>query len=236
MTTARGTPRDGLVVSPTQIGAFDADYRLRRVSAVRAATGQTLFPVAVTAGAVQGWAASAVRGVDQTRWVPLLEAFDRYGRPRGAAGALLIHYGGFFSGSAWGYFGVEDQDLFAAGTPALTQGLPNLVRAMVRGLYLRHLTTDYTSYTPGDTVKVAVTVENRGAGAPSPEVHYRVTATGADAPAFETVRAVTLAAHSSAPWRSSVPCRQRQGGCTGSTPSCGSAGRRSTNWRLASWP
>ena len=195
MNTATGRPEDGLVISPAQIGVFDADYRLRRVAAVRAAAGQTLFPETVSCGPARGWAASAVRGSDQTRWVPLLDAFDRYGRPRGAAGALMIHYAGFFSGSAWAFFGVEDQDLFAAGSPALTRGLPNLVRSLVRGLFLRHLSTDFASYAPGETVRLTVTVENRGASAWSPQVRFVVMAADSAAPLLDTVRPLSLPAH-----------------------------------------
>lgn len=170
MNTARGKPEDGLVVSPAQIGVFDADYRLRRARALRAAPGQNLFPETVSFGPVQGWAASGVRGQDHTRWVPLLEAFDRYGRPAGPAGALMFHYGGFFAGSAWAFFGVEDQDLFAAGNAPMAAGFRNLVRAMVRRLYLRPLRCDFASYPPGGTVNLSVRVENRGAAPRQVEV------------------------------------------------------------------
>jgi hypothetical protein len=199
MNTATGRPEDGLIVGAAQIGAFDADYRLRRVQSLRAATGQALFPATAASGPVQGWAASAVRGVDQTRWTPLLEAYDRYERPRGAAGALLIHYNGFFSSSAWAYFGVEDRDLFAADQPAMLDGLGNLARSMVRGLYLRNLSTDFASYAPGAAAKIAVTLENRGATAPEVEVRFTVTAAGATAPLFAATRTVPAAAHAAVP-------------------------------------
>jgi hypothetical protein len=198
MNTATGRPEDGLVVSTAQIGALDADYRLRRAQSVRAAAAQTLFPAAASCGPVRGWAASAVRGVDQTRWTPLLEAFDRYGRPRGAAGALLIHYNGFFASSAWAYFGVEDKDLFAADQPAMLSGLGNLVRSMVRGLYLRNLETDFASYAPGAPAKLAVTLENRGVTAPEVQIRFAVTLSGAAAPLYETTRTVSAAAHAAA--------------------------------------
>jgi hypothetical protein len=197
MNTASGRPEDGLVVSPAQIGVFDADYRLRRVQSVRAAAGQTIFPQGVAFGPVQGWAASGVRGTDHTRWVPLLDAFDRYGRPRGPAAALMIHYSGFYAGSAWAYFGVEDQDLFAAGNEAMATGLCNLVRAMVRGVYLHGLRCDFAGYPPGGTAKVSVRAANRGAGQQDLEVLVVVQpATGVEA-LFEAMRRLTLAPRAS---------------------------------------
>ena len=173
MNTATGSPQDGLDVSPTQIGVFDADYRLRRVSRVETAPDQTIFPAGIKLGSAQGWAASGVRGYDQTRWIPLLMAYDRYGRPRGSAGSLLINYGGFYSGSAWGYFGAEDRDLFDGKDPKVRTALQRLVRFIVRGVYLRNLTTDLAAYRPGETVKLQVVVENRGAADQQTKVTFK---------------------------------------------------------------
>jgi len=37
----------------------------------------------------------------------------RYDRPRGPVAAVLLHYNGFYAGSAWAFFGLEKRDLFA---------------------------------------------------------------------------------------------------------------------------
>ena len=97
-----------------------------------------------------GWAASGVTGVDDARWIPLLEAYDTYHRPRGAAAALLLHYRGFYSGSCWMYCGVDNQDLFGDphGPPART--LQNAAKFMIRKTFLRNLTTDHRLYRPGE--------------------------------------------------------------------------------------
>jgi hypothetical protein len=192
MNTATGQPQDGLVVSPAQIGVFDADYRLRRVQSVQAAAGQTIFPPDVAFGPVQGWAASGVRGAEQTRWLPLLDTADRYGRPRGPAAALMIHYSGFFAGSAWAYFGVEDQDLFAAGNRAMGAGLCNLVRTMVRGVTLHDLRCDFASYAPGSTAKLSATIENRGAEPQALELSVTVLAVTDGGPLFTALRPLSL--------------------------------------------
>ena len=75
--TSSGYPLDELQIEPRQIGMFDADFRLKRVTSLWAAAGQS-----VLADAAQG----LIRGL--ARRVPLLEAYDAFGRKRGAAGAL----------------------------------------------------------------------------------------------------------------------------------------------------
>ena len=162
MNTSTGVPADGLNVSPHQIGAFDADFRLERVHEVRADPQQILFPDEARAGKVSGWAASGVRGNDASRWIPLLTAYDRYGRERGAVGALLLHYGGFYAGSAWAYFGVDNEDLFAAPDSPMATGLERTARFMIDGLFLRNLATDTAGVRAGETATVSVTVVNRG--------------------------------------------------------------------------
>jgi len=163
MNTSTGSPADGLMVNDTQIGVFDADYPLKRVARVETAPGQTIFPPGIKFGPVKGWAASGVRGYDRSRWIPLLMTYDRFGRPRGSAGSLLINYAGFYRGSAWGYFGVEDRDLFDGKNPMMRKALQRLTKFMMRGVFLRNLTSDFAAYPPLSTVELRVTVENRGA-------------------------------------------------------------------------
>jgi len=174
MNTATGHPGDGLITDVRQIGVFDADYRLKRVHRVETAPGQTIFPAGIRLGTVRGWAASATRGYDNTRWIPLLMSYDRYGRPRGSAGSLLINYSGFYAGSAWGYFGVEDRDLFDGKDPLLRKGLQRLAQFMVRAAYLRNLESDFASYAPGSPVRLKVTFENRGPARQEGLVFFRV--------------------------------------------------------------
>lgn len=190
MNTSTGKAGDGLGINPMQIGAFDADYRLKRVVSVKTAPGQRIFPDGIAFGPVKGWAASGVRGYDQTRWIPLLMAYDRYGRERGSAGSLLIHYDGFFNGSAWAYFGAEDTDLFAAQNTQTASAVQELVRFMVRGVYLRNLRAEMNGYPPGSPVNLEATVENRGAKPQAATVRFCVRQEGQDAPFFEAKREV----------------------------------------------
>ena len=171
--TATGRPRDGLELLPEQIGIFDASYPLRRVAGLRTAAGQHIVdaPVEVQAE-LSGWAASGVIGYDRARWVPLLDTFDRYGRPRGPAGALLLNYAGHYAGSRWAYFGVDNLDLFADREGPAAQALQQTARFLHRGLFLHSLACEHRLYYEGEPVEVSVTVDNRGVEAQAVRVGF----------------------------------------------------------------
>ena len=163
MNTATGKPADGLEVAAAQIGVFDASFPLKRARSIRTAMGQSVVSRAVElSGDFQGWAASGVIGYDSARWIPLLAAYDRFGRPRGAAGAMVVNYQGFYSGSCWAYFGIENVDLFRDPKSAAAQALQDVARFLVWKTFLRNLKTDHRLYHRGEPVAVSVTVENRG--------------------------------------------------------------------------
>jgi hypothetical protein len=161
--TSTGTPADGLEVAPEQIGAFDASFPLKRACSLHRAPGQQVVPEAVERqGEFRGWAASGVIGYDNARWVPLLETRDRYGRPRGAAAAMILNYAGFYAGSPWAYFGVENLDLFESRRGPVADALGNVAKFMLQRLFLRNLATDHRLYREGEPVAVSVVVDNRG--------------------------------------------------------------------------
>ncbi len=166
MNTATGAPRDGLVTAPAQMGMFDASFPLKRVRSLRAAPGQHIAAAdARLDAALEGWAASGVCGTDQARWVPLLQTYDRYGRPRGAAGAMLMHYAGFYAGSMWTYFGVENVDLFARTDGPLAETLARAAKFMLRGTFLHNLAADQPLYRAGERGRVSVRIANQSAAA-----------------------------------------------------------------------
>ena len=159
--TSTGHPADGLDVLPAQIGAFDASYKLKRASRLRTAPGQFVVrePIERT-GVLEGWAASGVTGYDNARWIPILETYDRYDRPRGPAAAVLLNYNGFYAGSAWAYFGLENIDLFDTPTASAARLLQQLVRFLIRRTYLHNFETDSRLYRGEEPVEVSVVVES----------------------------------------------------------------------------
>lgn len=162
LNTSSGRPGDGLELEPYQMGMCDAHYRLRRVAWVETAPDQVIFPAGKIAGPVEGWVASGVTGWDNARWVPLLNARDRYGRPRGAAGALLLNYSGFYARSLWAYFGVENKPLFGPSVPGSAKSLVALTKWLLRGCFLHNLRGESDLYPPGETVVIRAKVSNCG--------------------------------------------------------------------------
>ena len=158
MNTAKGEPADALTVKPEQVGVFDLSYPLERAKSLRG-TG-TIFPASLDlAGPFEGWAASAVLGWNEARWTSLLDTFDRYGRPRGSAAALVRNYAGYYRGSSWAIFGITNRDLFSRDSP-LCEHLPALLRLMDAETFMHNLSTDLACYKDGEPVKIAVNVTN----------------------------------------------------------------------------
>jgi len=178
--TATGHPDDGLTVSPAQIGVFDPSFPLKRAQGMRTATGQRVVKEPIDyRHELRGWAASGVIGYDHARWIPLLETFDRYGRPRGAAAAMTLNYGGFYSGSCWAYFGIESVDIFQDKDGPMARLLGQAARFMARETYLRNLKTDHRLYHAQESVQVSVVVDNRGRSVQQAAVRFSVRRPGA---------------------------------------------------------
>ncbi|MGC9317736.1 MAG: beta-galactosidase [Armatimonadota bacterium] len=164
LNTSSGEPRDGLVTSAHQMGMCDADFPLKRAVCIAPSDGQSLLRNIHLQGRIEGWAASGVVGQADARWRPLLDARDRYGRLRGAAGAMLLHYGGFYQGSAWAYFGVTNHRLFGPEVPGSGRDLARLARSLLDGVFLSRVWAEEESYRPGETVPVKASVSTSGDG------------------------------------------------------------------------
>lgn len=176
MNTASGRPEDGLVVRPEQIGVFDPSFPLNRVRGLRAAATQSLFPSSFRFdGPWAGWAATGLVGRDNARWIPLLEAVDRYGRNRGAAAALLLNYQGVYRGSSWAYFGIENHDVAADPQGPVAQALPRIARFLATETYLNRLTTDNRLYRQGEPVRITAKAVNQGTSAQQADIEFWLT-------------------------------------------------------------
>lgn len=159
--TAKGFPNDELRVTPQQIGVFDADYRLRRVSFLSIAEGQEVVKESFRLdGSFTGYAASGVLGTNHARWAPLINAYDRYGRLRGAAGALMRHYNGYYRKSHWAFFGVDNRDLFPRDNTAAKSLLLEVFDALQRKTFLHEARTNYVSYRQWESVLVFTWASN----------------------------------------------------------------------------
>ncbi len=159
LNTRFGQPGDGLDVAEDQIGVCDPSFRFRRVAYLAQAEGQSLFSGVKLKGNFKGWPATAVLGQDNATWEPILNAYDRYGRLRGAAAAIVRNYNGYYKGSVWCVFGIDSTDLFTDGSPCLKE-LPDLVRTIVDSPCLHDFQTNYTYYKPGESGTISATVSN----------------------------------------------------------------------------
>lgn len=188
MTTADGVPRDGLVTKPEQLGVFDADCPLRRARSVAwAAPGE---PEVGPEGELRGWSAVGLTGGSTARWIPLLQARDRYGRPAGPCFSLLAHYGGHYANAMIAYCGLEGDLRAALGEPLLERSLATAVSMLMRGVFLEAPRCAPDVVLPGEAPSLSVRVRN--ASAAERTVALRVEAEGAEA----TERSVTVAPRS----------------------------------------
>jgi hypothetical protein len=142
---------------------FQADYLLERASCARPAYEQCAIRHDLhVEGVLEGYAACGVTGWDTARWMPLLNACDRYGRVRGAAGAMLRHYGGTYAGSSWAFFGVTNRNLFAVSESGMAEAFAGIVRSLVRDSYVAWLVPERGCYRQGEQVNLLATVANYG--------------------------------------------------------------------------
>ena len=191
--------RDAMWPEPEQLGVFDPSFLLRDVAQTRPAPGQAVVADFALKAPLTGYSATAMLGLNghgfgpnRARWVPLLECADRFGRSRGQAGAIVHHFSGTFAGSSWAVFGVANQDLFAAGSPALSQVLLPVTETLLRRLYLHETDTGYACYRRGESLVFRTRVSDFGPLAQAAEVRFVITADGGTAPVATLTRAVTL--------------------------------------------
>jgi hypothetical protein len=165
--TRTGKPGDTMGLNPEQLGVFDPSYELRRTAALRAAPGQHILAADWRSETpVQGFAAIAMTGSNSPvfpdvygRWLPLVQAVDRYGRERGPVLALVQNYAGPYAHAGWAFCGVSDQDLFDGRFPELDRALVEATRRLAAPAFLHSLRTGLACYRQGE--EVAVTVHSR---------------------------------------------------------------------------
>ena len=190
--TALGFPQDELQIAPGQIGMFDADFRLKRVSSLRPAPGQVISNESgELRGSFEGYAATCVLGMNQARWIPLLEAYDELGRKRGAVGAMVHHVRGPYARSSWAFFGVENRDIFSAGSALGESTVRAVSRVLANKCYLHACETDFSSYRQGEPVHFRVLATNLSRKSAELEFRWQIWATGTDQAVYQTSRNAT---------------------------------------------
>jgi hypothetical protein len=136
-------------------------YRVTGTAAGFSATGQT----------AQGSAGTPLKA----RWIPLVDAVDRYGRLRGTALGAMHNFAGEFPGSTWIYSGISSRDLFPRDDKQAEELLGAVLRRMTAGAFLFDATTAQRSLRPGEEAAPEVKVANLAAS--EAEVTLRLTVT-----------------------------------------------------------
>jgi hypothetical protein len=191
--TALGFPQDELQITPDQIGMFDADFRLKRVASIRPAEGQTTPGSPELRGAFEGYAATCVVGMNQARWMPLLEAHDSVGRKRGAAGALVHHVRGAYARSSWAFFGVDNHDIFSAESALGVSTLRAVSKVLANKCYLHACESDFASYKQGEPVHLCVLATNLSRASAELDVRWKISTADAGQDSFKTSQKVVVA-------------------------------------------
>jgi len=157
-----GVHGDTMGLDPEQLQVFDPSFPLKRVAGARSAPGQSVVaPEVRIARELHGYAAVSTLGSNSPvfpdlwgRRIPLLETYDAFGRPRGAAGALVHYFDGPYAGSNWAFFGVTNYDLFTGQDAPLAAAVPALMDALTAPTYLRRVAAEHACYHRGEDVTI----------------------------------------------------------------------------------
>ncbi|MHB1455844.1 MAG: hypothetical protein ACYC0V_02905 [Armatimonadota bacterium] len=182
MNTRHGASGDTLGIQPDQIGVFDPGYHLKYVTKMKPAPGQYVIPALKdTKSSIEGYSACSMLGnnhpVEPRKWgrhIPLVQAFDSFGRYRGDIGSMAVNYAGPYAGSRWAFFGATNRDLFAAKGPMLAHLLA-IVDALVTRTYLHTLESDLACYRDGETVKLSCRLIGPGEIDAGSKVVFRIS-------------------------------------------------------------
>lgn len=136
----RGRHGDAIRFPDDVIAVFDPSYLVSHVARVVTSSAQTFrapgqaFPAA---GKVPPYFAAVARTGSNSpvlpdvraRWIPVLEALDRFGRPRGPVLSLVLPYAGPYAKSAWAFS--AHPTLFAAEDSAADSLFVDLCRRLL---------------------------------------------------------------------------------------------------------
>ncbi len=160
--------RTALFPAPEQIGVFDPSFLLEDVRNVtRSPEMAGILPEASIAGRHGGYAAVGPLGLDgrgfsanRCAWRPVLSTTDAHGEAWGPAAAILHHFNGTFAGSSWAFFGIDDADVFAAGSPVREKMLAPLVAKLVSRTFIHETETGWAAYDRGETATLQTRASN----------------------------------------------------------------------------
>jgi hypothetical protein len=120
----------------------------------------------------------------RSRWIPLVNAYDRLGKLKGSILSLLLNYEKPYAGSGWIYSGVESEDLFSAQHPEFTRALLEALRFVRRSWGLHNVESDMDCYRQGEAAKIFAVVDNFRDAPRSASLKFEFFAKGSESAAF----------------------------------------------------
>ena len=171
----RGLPGgiDRVPYDQDHLGVFESLNGFADVARVAASENQFVAPGGLSvAKDLEGFSAAALTGTGEpsptfspegSRWVPILDGFDRAGSLRARIGAIVYHYAGRYRDSRWGLFGATSADLFSEGSP-LAPVFTRTVQRLLQGVFAYDLRTSLSCYRQGEPVEAQVCVRNPSLG------------------------------------------------------------------------
>ena len=139
---------DGMPMENNPIAAFSPNFHLKYADHAITDPLQLVVPESTSlTGPFEGMVADTMVTGD-TRLEPIMQALDRYGRPRGALGAIAYHgdNSNCYIRSAWAMWGVSNKDLFARGDDAMAGVFTSCIDRLVNRVFLNHNRTDLACY------------------------------------------------------------------------------------------
>jgi hypothetical protein len=128
----------------------------------------------------------------RSRWIPLLNAYDRLGKLKGSIVSLLMNYEKPYAGSGWIYSGVESEDLFSPQHPEFTQALLEALSFVRRSWALHDAESEMDCYRQGEAAKEFAVVDNFSDEPRSASLKFEFIANGSESPAFIKTIPLTL--------------------------------------------
>jgi len=130
----------------------------------------------------------------RSRWIPLVNAYDRLGSLKGSVLSLLVNYEKPYAGSEWIYSGVESEDLFSPRHPEFTRALLEALRFVRRSWALHDAQSDMDCYRQGESARVSVVLDNNQEEPRTASLKFEFVAKGSTVPAFVKTVPVSLKA------------------------------------------
>ena len=143
------------------VAVFDPSFLVRNASSVVASEGQSLFAtenhVPFERTSTDWFAAVAMTGSNDpvfaktyARFVPVLEAKDRFGRPVGPVLSMVLNHSGPYAGSAWAFCG--HPTMFKRPDAVCDKVLVSVCRRLLSPGCISALSVDRMSALPGETI------------------------------------------------------------------------------------